>query len=59
MTTSPSPSEPERLVVNTGPLISLGRVGALELVAKLPIAFLAPREEAAELLRRFLESCGE
>jgi predicted nucleic acid-binding protein len=49
MTTSPSPSAPERLVINTGPLISLGRVGALDLVAQLPIAFVAPQEVAAEI----------
>lgn len=49
MTTSPSPAAPERLVVNTGPLISLGKVAALDLVAQLPITFIAPQEVAAEI----------
>jgi hypothetical protein len=46
---SPSPTEPERLVVNTGPLIALGRVGAFEIIGRLPIAFLIPAEVANEI----------
>ena len=49
MTTSPSPSVPERLVVNTGPLITLGRVGALEIIGRLPLEMLTPQEVAREV----------
>ncbi len=37
------------LVVNTGPLIALGRVGAFEVVGRLPISFLVPQEVADEI----------
>lgn len=46
---SPLPTEPERLVVNTGPLIALGRVGAFEIIGRLPIAFIIPAEVAREI----------
>jgi predicted nucleic acid-binding protein len=46
---SPSPTEPERLVVNTGPLIALGRVGAFEIIGRLPIAFVIPADVAREI----------
>jgi hypothetical protein len=39
----------ELLVVNTGPLISLGRAGALEIIGRLPIRFLLPSEVAEEI----------
>lgn len=44
------PTEPEQLVVNTGPLISLGRIGAFEVVGQLPLEFLAPEQVAREIL---------
>lgn len=37
------------LVVNTGPLIALGRVGGFEVVGRLPISFLVPQEVADEI----------
>jgi predicted nucleic acid-binding protein len=43
------PSEPEHLVVNTGPLIALGRVDALEIVCRLPVKFIAPAQVASEI----------
>jgi predicted nucleic acid-binding protein len=43
------PTAPELLVVNTGPLIALGRVDALEIVGKLPIKFVAPSQVAGEI----------
>jgi predicted nucleic acid-binding protein len=42
---------PETLVINTGPLISLGRAGALDILTELPIRFVTPTavvEEIAE-----------
>lgn len=44
-------TEAERLVVNTGPLVALGRVGALDLVAQLGLEIIAPNEVAEEILR--------
>ena len=46
MTRLPLPEEAERLVVNTGPLIALGRVEALEIISRLPLRFLAPTQVA-------------
>jgi len=43
------PNGVERLVINTGPLISLGRAGALDIIEQLPIRFLAPQEVAQEI----------
>jgi predicted nucleic acid-binding protein len=43
------PTATELLVVNTGPLIALGRVDALDLIGKLPIKFIAPTEVAGEI----------
>jgi len=43
------PTEPERLVVNTGPLIALGRVEALDIVGRLPIKFIAPAQVGGEI----------
>jgi predicted nucleic acid-binding protein len=43
------PEEADRLVVNTGPLIALGRVDALDLISRLPIRFLAPALVAEEI----------
>jgi predicted nucleic acid-binding protein len=40
----------ERLVVNTGPLISLHRAEALDVVGRLPVEFLSPFEVREELL---------
>jgi hypothetical protein len=31
------PGEAERIVVNTGPLIALGRVDALDIISRLPL----------------------
>jgi predicted nucleic acid-binding protein len=42
-------SEAERIVVDTGPLIALGRVGALDVVGRLPLAFVIPKEVADEI----------
>jgi predicted nucleic acid-binding protein len=39
----------EQVVINTGPLITLSRVEALELVGQLPYHFLCPQEVRAEL----------
>jgi predicted nucleic acid-binding protein len=43
------PNAPESLVVNTGPLIALGRVDALEIVGRLPTRFMAPEQVAEEI----------
>lgn len=43
------PNAPERLVINTGPLISLGRAGAFEILQDLPLQFITPAEVAEEL----------
>ncbi len=45
------PNAPERLVINTGPLISLGRAGAFEILQDLPLHFVTPAEVAEELAR--------
>jgi hypothetical protein len=46
---SPLPVEAERLVVNTGPLIALGRVGAFDIIGQLPVIFIVPKEVADEI----------
>jgi hypothetical protein len=35
------PAEPEALVVNTGPLIALGRVDAFDFIHRLPLRFIS------------------
>lgn len=39
----------ERIVINTGPLISLARIGCLEILSKLPYDFICPEEVRREL----------
>ena len=39
----------DRIVVNTGPLIALGRAGVLELLDRLPFEFVAPMQVREEL----------
>lgn len=39
----------ERLVLNTGPLITLARIDSLEVVGRLPYEFMSPSEVQAEL----------
>jgi hypothetical protein len=46
---SPLPVEAERLVVNTGPLIALGRVDAFDIIGRLPMIFIIPKEVADEI----------
>jgi predicted nucleic acid-binding protein len=43
------PSAPEHLVINTGPLIALGKTGAFDLIRQLPIRFSTPRQVAGEI----------
>lgn len=43
------PTAPEDLVVNTGPLIALGKIAALDLIRQLPIRFFTPRQVADEI----------
>lgn len=40
---------PERIVINTGPLIAFARVGVLEVIGQLPYEFLTPQEVRYEL----------
>jgi hypothetical protein len=46
---SPLPVEADRLVVNTGPLIALGRVDAFDIISRLPVIFIIPKEVADEI----------
>jgi predicted nucleic acid-binding protein len=39
----------DRIVINTGPLIALGRIKALDVPGQLPYEFLCPSEVRAEL----------
>jgi uncharacterized protein len=39
----------ERIVINTGPLISLARIGCLEILSELPYDFLCPEQVRNEL----------
>lgn len=48
-TRSPLPTEPNRIVVNTGPLIALGRIDAFGIVGQLPLHFFVPKEVALEI----------
>jgi hypothetical protein len=43
------PTAPEDIVVNTGPLIALGKIGAFEIIGRLPLRFATPREVADEI----------
>lgn len=43
------PAVAERIVINTGPLIALAQVDALDLLGKLPCQFICPPEVRAEL----------
>jgi predicted nucleic acid-binding protein len=43
------PNAPENLVINTGPLIALGKIGAFDLIKQLPICFSIPRQAAGEI----------
>ncbi|HEY4562574.1 MAG TPA: hypothetical protein VIJ36_06320 [Thermoanaerobaculia bacterium] len=45
----------ERLVVNTGPLIALARIEALDVVGRLPFELICPQE----LVRQVLSAVGE
>ena len=49
MRRSGSSAVTERLVINTGPLIALERMGVLDLLERLPFAFISPQEVRAEL----------
>lgn len=41
--------EPEIVVINTGPLILLGKIGALDIPGRLPITFVSPPAVRDEL----------
>jgi len=41
----------ERIVINTGPLIVLARIGALDVIGQLPYQFICPDAVRAELDR--------
>jgi hypothetical protein len=43
------PAAPEVVVVNTGPLVALGRVQAFDIIGALPIKFITPTEVAEEI----------
>lgn len=43
------PAAAETLVINTGPIVALGRVGALDFIGCLGISFVAPQQVADEL----------
>lgn len=50
LTRSPLPGSTEVIIVtNTGPLVALGRVGALAIVSRLPFKFTTPPQVADEL----------
>ncbi|HXN32903.1 MAG TPA: hypothetical protein VN894_13620 [Polyangiaceae bacterium] len=38
----------ERVVLDAGPIIALGRAGALDVLGRLPFEFLSPLEVGAE-----------
>ncbi len=40
---------PERIVINTGPLITLERIGCLDVVGQLPFEFISPAAVRREL----------
>ena len=39
----------ERIVINTGPLIALARMDALDAIGQLPVEFVCPSEVRQEL----------
>ncbi len=39
----------KRIVINTGPLITLQRLAAIQTIGQLPFEFVAPEEVRAEL----------
>jgi len=39
----------ERIVINTGPLVSMARIGCLEILPELPYEFLCPEQVRREL----------
>lgn len=43
------PNAPESLVINTGPLIALGKIDAFDIIKQLPIRFSTPRQVAGEI----------
>lgn len=43
------PAAPETLVINTGPLVALGRVDAFDVIGQLPIEVFAPSQVADEI----------
>ncbi len=43
------PEAPEPVVINTGPIISLGRARLLDLIGKLSVQFVTPVEVAEEI----------
>ena len=53
---SNSSGEVERIVTNTGPLITLARIDALDVVGRLPFLFVCPAEVREELAEG--ERCG-
>ncbi len=40
---------PEKIVINTGPLITMERIEAFDTIGKLPFEFIAPTEVRWEL----------
>ena len=40
----------ERIVINTGPLIALGKMQALDIIAQLPYEFVCPAQVETEIL---------
>jgi predicted nucleic acid-binding protein len=42
---------PERLVINTGPMIALARIEILDLIGQMPLEFICPQEVRNELDR--------
>ncbi|MEW6210806.1 MAG: DUF3368 domain-containing protein [Acidobacteriota bacterium] len=41
----------EKIVINSGPLIALGKMQALDLIAQLPYEFLCPSQVETEILK--------
>ena len=39
----------EQIVLNTGPLIALAKINALDIIGKLPFSFICPAEVREEL----------
>jgi hypothetical protein len=45
----------DSIVINTGPLISLGRASAFHIIGQLPLLFLIPQEVAHEITAKIRE----